>query len=127
MKFCADHWTRLREKIDAAGLGSLVSEGGEAAARTMVRAATEGPSVDAFDPLMDAHMAIVANAVKLAGPMILADNDDGTPRCPVCFLDYAHRVGCEGPPCTLPRFGAFDYMLDRAVADAVDKWKELGQ
>lgn len=94
MKFCGAHWTELREAIDARGLGPLVSTSGtQAAARDANRLSGSEAGKD-YDPLMAAHWAIVNRALSIAGLVLMSPNDDGTDRCPLCFL----ITSCE---CTL--------------------------
>lgn len=127
MKFCGDHWTALREKTIAAGLGALIAETGEDAARKVAREIEEGVTLDTFDPLMRAHMAILSNALDVAGLDLLQPNEDGTDRCPICYLNRIHDERCQGPPCVLPRGTAFDGWLERAVDEQVTVWRELQQ
>lgn len=82
MKFCMPHWKELREGIKARGLWHLVSGSGEELVARM-KAAGE---LD-VDPLMVAHNLIMQNALNTAGFEVMRPNDDGTERCPVCFLD----------------------------------------
>lgn len=85
MKFCEDHWTKLRTAIDERGMTKLVSKSGEEAARRT----TEG----GFDPLMGAHNSIVSNALERAGLELMNANPDGSERCPMCFLG-SHCENC---------------------------------
>lgn len=78
MKMCKTHWDALRAAIDACGLNKLVSKSGDEVVRRMVQGGS--------DPLMDAHNLILANALDKGGLAILMDNEDGTERCPVCYL-----------------------------------------
>lgn len=80
MKFCQDHWDDLRAKIAERGLEHLVSKGGaEAAQRTR-----EG----GFDPLMNAHNAIVVNAMNRSGVGVLFDLG-----CPLCRMISRCKCG----------------------------------
>lgn len=147
MRICQDHWDRLREKIEAAGLKSLVSDSGHEVAEKMKRELEGQDDLSTFDPLMGSHWAVVNNSldyVSRANPhaplYIMGDSDSPEdpvdpkmfgdeyagrtwPRCPLCYLNLAHEVSCKG--CELPQEGGFDWMLDRAVQDQVDRWKEL--
>jgi hypothetical protein len=125
MRFCQDHWDRLRAAITERGLSALVAEGGEKAAANLVSEINEGRTVDNYDPLMSAHMAIVSNAARMIGPAAIA-TPAGYPECPICLLTRLHDEECQGPPCLLPRDGtAFDGWIDRAADDEVAAWKEL--
>jgi hypothetical protein len=99
VKFCKRHWQSLRDAIDARGLTPLVSQGGVAAAQRMASASQEGSRPDNFDPLMGAHNTILMHALKAAGPAVLVDNEDGTARCPLCYLTEAHKQSCTDPNC----------------------------
>jgi hypothetical protein len=48
------------------------------------------------------------------------------PRCPLCYLNLAHELTCTDRRCHLPKVAGYDWMLDRAVKDAVEKADELG-
>lgn len=86
MKFCEAHWTELRAAIESRGLMSLVStSGAQAAARDANRLGGSDAAKD-YDPLMAAHWAIVNRSMSIAGLTIMHPNDDGTDRCPLCFL-----------------------------------------
>lgn len=111
MRFCADHWADLKAKVDAAGLSAFISNGGEEAVRRMTE--------DDFDPLMGAHNAIVGNAISTAGLAIMMPNEDGSDRCPLCFL--ITRCGCgSGDACP------YRTWPDRAVADQIEEAKRRG-
>jgi hypothetical protein len=162
MRFCDDHWSRLREKVDAAGLSEFIAKDGVDAARRQqqqfdeVAAAlnageSESPvTAETFDPLMGAHWAIVTNAMQMLDrggldPLHLL-GANGTeplptdllerglklgrrptpatfPECPLCYLNLLHWLTCSG--CSLPAEGGYDYFLDRAVGDQVEKAREL--
>lgn len=106
-----------------------------------------------FDPLMAAHWAIVNNAMdtisRAGGNALYLMSGDETPedpvdeaqlsiarelgvevvdgltwpRCPVCYLNLAHKLSCGG--CSLDQERGFDWMLDRAADDAKAKADEL--
>lgn len=147
MRMCMDHWTQLREAIASRGLSALVAEGGEAAVRNLTSEMAEGRTIDNFDPLMAAHNAILGNAMGLVGLAAMADNDDGSERCPLCYINQQLRASWEKSreegakvdepyPCGDPRcqethiFPAgppnYDGWIDRAADDSVDEWKRIG-
>ncbi len=43
--------------------------------------------MDSFDPLMSAYFSIMIMGVKFGGPEILEPNNDGTLKCPICYLE----------------------------------------
>ena len=115
MKFCAHHWEALRGEVDRRGLGALVAESGEAVGAKIDRAAADGPSFDSFDPLLAAHNAIAVNALRTAGLVLMEPEADGSPRCPLCFLN-AHG----------PTPDAFDGWITAAVDEQVEYLRGLG-
>lgn len=144
MKFCQDHWDRLRALIVDRGMDGLVARGGADATRRMIDELQAGRNTDNFDPLMAAHWAIANNAMEhiaRAGgnPLYLmgegpedpcvgygAENEGRTwPRCPLCYINLVHELTCKGGGCTLPRKGGYDWMLERAADDARDQWRKL--
>ena len=86
MNFCDDHWLRLRSAIDERGMSSLVSDSTAELARRVAREADTGPSIDSFDPLMGAHMAICANALRIA------EETNGSPAA-AYLLSTRQRLG----------------------------------
>lgn len=151
MNGCHVHWMMLRAAIDERGLMHLVADDGPAAARRMASEFEEGRSAKNYDPLMGAWFAILSNAmetIKAAGgnplysmaspdvPETPVDKDqiaraglpeDATwPRCVVCYLNLAHRITCRDERCTLDRERGYDWMIDRAADDALQKATELG-
>lgn len=150
MRFCQEHWDPLREAIDERGLMGFVPDNGEQAMKQMVDEMETGTTtVDNFDPLMGAHWAIATNAMKIlgeqggpqavmylmAGPDVPEDPVKGYdgyegrtwPRCPLCYLNLAHEVSCNGEGCTLDKERGFDWMIGRAADEQLERYeKELG-
>jgi hypothetical protein len=140
---CQDHWDRLREAIDKRGLSSLVAESGQEAATKMEREIEEGVTIDTFEPLMSAHNSILVNTMRLiedagGSPLYLILGGDipedpvqgypgfegrTWPRCPLCYAGLAHEVSCDG--CDLPQVNGYDWMIDRAADDALERWQSL--
>lgn len=137
MRFCDDHWARLREAITAQGLDDLIAPTGERAAAN-IRAELEGepPTLRTFDPLMGAHWAIVNNVSATIGHATLyllgadelpedpvdpevypAAGGRTWPRCPLCYLNLAHELTCTDPSCLLDRVAGYDVWIERAAAD----------
>lgn len=146
MAWCMDHWTRLREAIDKRGLTSLISESGEEAAKKMVSEINEGEqTIDNFDPLLSAYWAIQGNAGRIlegigGNPLyILVDGPEDIvegygpenawrtwPRCPICYLSLAHELTCSEPRCELPKKNGYDWMLDKAADESLERWRKMG-
>lgn len=123
MRFCEDHWTRLRGAIDMRGLSHLVAPDGHVAAQQMAQEVQAGPSPVTYDPLMAAHWAIVSNATKFVGLALLMPNDDGSERCPLCFVTSQHLEHCQDPGCTVKDY---DSWIDRAADDQAAHVATLG-
>jgi hypothetical protein len=121
MKFCESHWTALRAAIDARGLTPFVPQGGEQAAQRMAASLTGDASRAAFDPLMAAHNAILANALRVLGLGLMVARPEGGEYCPLCEL----LAGCACPDrgtdkCSYARW------IDRAADEAADAARALG-
>lgn len=110
MQICQDHWTKLRAAIDARGIGHLVKDA--AGAVQEMHANLAGREVEHPDPLLAAHNMILSNAVRVAGFAILFNNEDGSERCPLCFLIANCACGL-GPKCHMHEW------IDRAADDAL--------
>jgi hypothetical protein len=85
MKMCQPHWDALRDEVKALGMWHLVSRNGEeAAARAQRQIAAKKGEEDPkdYDPLMDAHMLIMNNAIQAGGAYLLTGD-----YCPLCELD----------------------------------------
>lgn len=117
MKFCDEHWARLKAAIEERGLGGLVSKTGEEAARRFM-----SEDAKAFDPLMYSHNAIVSNAVGVVGLVLMVANEDGSDKCPICFLK---ETPCGEPGC-VECVAKFEGWIQRAANDAADEAKALG-
>jgi hypothetical protein len=86
MKFCMPHWEALRTAVNARGLGDLVARSGEELGAKLEKELAGDNTLASFDPLMAAHNMILSNALNAGGLEVMAPNDDGTERCPVCYL-----------------------------------------
>ncbi len=85
-----------------------------------------GATVDNYDPLMAANFAIWENCMRVVGLEAMAFNDDGTERCPLCFMNEQHLVECKDPNCSKnPK--EFDSWIEHATKDQVRVWKELNE
>lgn len=143
MKFCQDHWDRLRQAIEDRGLGDLISKDGELAVkRTARQVEEEDVTVATFDPLIGAFWAIAHNAMSVIesgghSPLyLMSDGEEDPveleggegktwPRCPLCYLGLAHELTCAGDGCMLPKVDGFAYMIDKAADEQVEVWEEL--
>jgi hypothetical protein len=119
---CADHWQKLRTAIADLGMDGLVAKSGPEAVSRLVTEAESGATKTTFDPLMDAHNAILSNALDLVGIAIMAPNEDGTDRCPLCFINEGHLKGCKDEGCTW----STEPWIGYAARDAHARAKELG-
>lgn len=118
MRMCQTHWDKLRGALRLRGLYDLVAKDGAQAARDLA----DGRP----DPLMSAHNAIVGNALGLVGLAAMAPNDDGTERCPLCYLKQLSLASpkCEcGDLACAPESRAerFEGWIDRAADDELQR------
>lgn len=120
MKFCHPHWEALRTAIKDRGLYALVADSGSQAASNMVSEIADGPTIDNFDPLMNAHWTIISN-LSAIDPNILFMDD-----CPLCYGNRMHAQKCKDVTCP---GGAtyYDEWIDKAADDQVDEWKARGR
>jgi hypothetical protein len=123
MKFCTDHWTKMREKVIELGMGSLIAKSGEEILAKQVEELKGNASKSTFDPLMAAHNMIVSFAVEMVGLDIMMDNEDGTPRCPICYLQAGHLATCKEPDCTWTYESIW---ISGAVGKSLSEAKRLG-
>lgn len=113
MKFCRPHWEELKKAVDERGLTPFIASSGAEAVKRMT-----GESAK-FEPLMYAHNAIVSNAMGVAGLVLMENNDDGSERCPICFLVAACQCG-KGADCP------FNTWITKAADDALEGAKHHG-
>lgn len=121
MRFCENHWAELRQAIADRGLAKFTSPDGAEAARRLVAGASGSDARSAFDPLMGAHNAIVANALEWSGLTLMLPNDDGSERCPLCFLIAGCDCKARGETTC-----AFATWITRAADGALAQAKQLG-
>ena len=79
MKFCDDHWSRLRAAIEARGLSHLVAKSGEAAHARMTAELNGTADSSTYDPLMNAHWMITNRALQMGGLYLMTGD-----YCPLC-------------------------------------------
>lgn len=151
MRFCEDHWKRLREAIEARGLGDLIASSGATVAQQVAQELEQGEaSPTTYEPLMAAHMAILSNAIQTLGavqpasvqylmqdgetvPEDLVDREryptaaEGAtwPRCPLCYLGLAHELTCSDDRCQLPKVDGYAWMIERAADDQKEAWEKI--
>lgn len=145
MQPCQTHWDALRKAIDDRNLSHLVAQGGEKAVRKIALELQQREvTKESFDPLLLAFFAISGNVMDTLGkagmnPLYLLSNapeDPVTgwpgyegrtwPRCPLCYINLAHEVSCRDARCTLDRVHGYDWMIDRAADEAVERARALG-
>ena len=123
MKFCTDHWTKLREKIAELGMESLVAKSGEEIRAKQAEDLNGNAGKSTFDPLMAAHNMIVSQAMNLVGLDLMVANEDGTDRCPFCYLQARHIAACKEPNCT---WTCESTWIPGACGEALAEAKRLG-
>jgi hypothetical protein len=121
MRMCQPHWEKLKQKIEERGISRLVSKSGEVVAGKIAKEIESGAGTkETFDPLMSAHNAIVSNAMDTAGLEIMMPNEDGSDRCPICFLQQSCK--CGAPDCK----ERYEQWVEFAARDAFERAKSLG-
>jgi len=123
MKFCMIHWDRLKTEIQNLGMEPLMAKTGEDVMAKMVQEVEVGQTTKTtFDPLMGAHNAILSRALDIAGLNLMMQNEDGTDRCPLCYLQQQHDLSCKEEGCT----HSFEPWIGFAAKDMLAEAKSLG-
>lgn len=146
MQSCQKHWDALRKALEDRGLDKLVPQGGEeAASRQLDQLQSARVTRDNFDPLMGAFWAIAGNCserISRAGgnPLyLLADGPEDPvdvgvyptaagrtwPKCPLCYVSMVHELTCDGGACKLPKVDGYDWMIERAAEEQLEKARAL--
>lgn len=121
MRFCQPHWDALRAAIETRGLSALVPDSGEQAMSNIARELGSGEqTLDTFDPLMNAHWAIVDRLGVIFGALNVIMQDG----CPICAGNAAHDAACDQPETCRPNY--YDAWIDRAADEQVKVWQFLG-
>ncbi len=108
MKFCQVHFDRLKAEISDRGLWKFVAQNAEEANRRM--------RAGEFEPLIGAVALMVRNAIDEGGEEVTHDNDDGSSRCPICFLNAS--CSCGLPDCSSSCDHWFGCAADMAFEEA---------
>lgn len=90
MKFCQQHWDRLRAVVKEKGMEPLIAKSAEAAMERMQEEAAGTQTPATFDPLMSCHWMIANNALQ-AGGLYLMTGDF----CPLCELVKNTKIGMD--------------------------------
>lgn len=95
MKMCDPHWIKLKAAMNERGLEKYIAKSGEEA--------MQGVMESKADPLMSAFFGIVHHAMEIVGLELMSPNEDGSDKCPLCFLQQLARTEtctCGDPTCT---------------------------
>ncbi|HXN30594.1 MAG TPA: hypothetical protein VN894_01985 [Polyangiaceae bacterium] len=125
MKFCVPHWEKLRANIKERGLFDLVAKSGEEIHGRMVAELESGPTKTTFDPLMGAHNMIVRRVLDTVGLDLMLSNEDGSEKCPICYIAAGHAAQCKDPTCKVDA-AWYERWLGLAADDALTEAKRLG-
>ena len=130
MRFCQDHWDRLRLAIEERGLSHLIAPDGQTAMLQMADQLERGQRGEQpetpvnYDPLMSAHWAIVNN-ISAVGPGVVLElmtpNEDGSERCPLCYANAQHEAHCRDDGCTF----TYDAWIDYAASDEAERVRAM--
>lgn len=93
MKICQPHWDLMRKHIEERGLSSLVSKDSETVIQNMVADLNGEPDEknERFDPLMSMNWHWMNHAVRLGGPYLLYEDENGEPYCPLCEFEKHYK------------------------------------
>lgn len=119
MRFCGDHWAKLKAALHARGLEQFMAKSSAELGERMTTELEGGDPAKSFEPLMGAHNAILANALRVAGLDLMAPKEDGGEWCPICYL---LTCKCGDPEC--PK--RFEGWIEKAADDALAVAKSLG-
>jgi hypothetical protein len=122
VKLCETHWQQLREAIDVAGLGILISDDDEASRRLESYQQLGEWTLDNYDPLLSAQVNIMLNLVRSLGTRLIDVQKADFSACLLCYANSEHAVGCDDPTCPS---SPFDQYIDWAVRDEIEVWLEL--
>lgn len=123
VKFCQSHWDKLRQGITDRGLWQFVATSGEGVFAKLVAESEKGLETSNFDPLMYASMALVSSVMSgtPVGLELMVDNADGSPRCPICYVQKEHDKNCTDTGCE-----PYETWIGLAADAALAKAKSLG-
>lgn len=116
MKFCAPHWQKMRDAVRERDMERFIARSPEAAMRRLHDEMTGTAAPDDFDPLMWMNNILWSKLLELGGINLMMPNEDGSDRCPLCFMNEAHKAACEVPDCTYTHDIAIDWAANAAKA-----------
>lgn len=120
MKFCNDHWSKLKTAISDRGLDKLIAKDG---AEVIRRSLDEPEEKKAFEPLMGAHNCIVSWCMDRTGLELFVANEDGSEKCPICYTQKLHDQNCKEQSCT---YRVEDITIKGAADDMLAEARRLG-
>ena len=89
LKMCEKHWEECREAIKKRGLWHLVPESAIQAINKIMKKITPSEKEESlrntYDPLLDLHMMITAQAIHCGGIQLLFVTEN---KCPLCEAEY---------------------------------------
>lgn len=136
--------------------GLVAKDGAAAVAQVEEELLERWATRETFDPLMSMHWAIATNAMRAieasgGSPLYLMTSGDEDPvdveairtaqpdradvdsfqgrtwpRCPLCYVNLAHEITCAHLGCELDKKRGYDWMIDRAAVDALERARALG-
>jgi hypothetical protein len=108
LKFCDDHWEKLRQAVKDRGLWHLVARSGQEATERVKDELGNKETDATWDPLMACHWAVNGNALKMGGLYLLQGD--------LCQICEAIKHGC----------GDESLWINRPADDALAYAKEHG-
>jgi len=96
MRMCQPHWDQLRKAISDKNLMHLVAKSGEEAIARMITELEDKPDQpSARDPLMEANLSIMSQALDQGGLYLMSPKEDGTDYCPLCEVVVHTEIGMD--------------------------------
>lgn len=86
MKMCQLHWEMLKSSVEKYGLGHFIANDGKEATEHLTRELEGENTVVDFEPLLGSHNQLLSIAIQFTGGQVMALDDEGNHKCPVCEL-----------------------------------------
>jgi len=88
MKFCQDHWNKLKQAIEERGLMHLVAPDSQTAMENIKEELAGTNTIENYDPLMNATHMIYGRAIECGGLYLMTGDF-----CPLCELEKYTQKG----------------------------------
>lgn len=118
LRMCSAHWEALKKALDDRGLGRFIARDSEALVNRLKSSVGDKSR---FEPLFNAHMAIMTNCMNWSGMGVVLDpaKEGEKDRCPLCWCLASCACG-KGIGCSLRNW------IEYAADDELEEAKRLG-